>query len=212
MHLTNNKTHVFCVMKRLPNFRLTNQSAIERFLSSKGITDFHSATRYLKQLPTTLESESHDLTRVVKEGGSRCSKIAILAALARENYHPSVKLALCTFTESYENNPLIQCLLEKYKLPSLPETACFLKYHDEFYSPLNHRPVNSSSIQSDIEITPMQIGSFTRRYCHHFIKHWLFLEKLHRTWTVEKICRIKQECYQVLETQAWQSDQTSYRE
>lgn len=206
MHLTNSQTHVFYAMKRLPNFRLTEQSATTHFFSSRDITDFHSATHYLKQLPTTSESRFHDLIQVAKEGGSQCSKTAILAALARENHLPNVKLALCTFTESYEDNLLIQCLLKKYKLPSLPATACFLKYQDEFYSPLSPHPVNSSSIQSDIEITPMQIGSFTKRYCHHFIKHWLFLEKLHRTWTVDKICRIKQECYQVLETQAWQNN------
>ncbi|WKN41979.1 hypothetical protein [Tunicatimonas pelagia] len=189
-------------MNQLPNFTLTAQSAISRFLNSKEVTDFHSAIHYLQQLPATQECASNDLLQVAKEGGSRCSKTALLVALAKENFYPDIKLSLCTFTESYEDNTQIQHLLKKHQLPALPSTACFLKYHDAFYSPLGDMQIESSAIQSDIEITPMQIGSFTRRYRHHFIKHWLILEKLHRNWTVDKIREIRQQCRQILNNQA----------
>ncbi len=202
MHLTNNQTLFYCAMKRPPNFKLTAQSATSLFLNRKNVTDFHSAIRYLKQLPTTQECVSHDLLQTAQEGGSRCSKTALLAAVAKENFYTNVKLVLCTFTESHEDNTLIKCLLKNYNLPSLPSTACFLKYQDEFYSPFSAAQIDPSSIQSDIEITPMQIGSFTQRYCHHFIKHWLVIEKLHHSWSVDKIREIKKECRQLLENQA----------
>lgn len=201
MHLTNNQTLFYCAMKRPPNFKLVVESAISQILKSKNATDFYSAIRYIKQLPDAKECASHDLLQTAQEGGSCCSKTALLAALAKENFITDMKLVLCTFTESYEGNSLIKCLLERYKLPALPSTACFLKYQDEFYSPFSATQIKISSIQSDIEITPMQIGNFTRRYCHHFIKHWLVIEKLHHSWSVEKIRQIKRECCQILENQ-----------
>ncbi|MEM6840977.1 MAG: hypothetical protein AAF944_27715 [Bacteroidota bacterium] len=210
MHLINNQHQAFCVMKQLPNFTITAQSDISHFFSSQKVGDFHQAIRFIKQNPTTPDCSVHDLLQVAKEGGSRCAKTALLVRLAQENLHQEIKLVLCTFSERYESNPLVQQVLQKYGLPTLPIASCFLKYHQEFYSPLDNINPNLAHIQSDIEITPTQIGSFTQRYYHHFIKHWLTIENLHRSWTVEKIRQVKQECQQILEERAWPPGKTTF--
>lgn len=214
MHLMSNQPQFFCVMKQLPNFTFTTQSDTSHFLTSQGVKDFYAAINFVRQRPTISDCSIRTLPQIVKEGGSRCAKTAVLADLAHENFRHEIRLVLCTFTEKYESSPLVQEVLQKYELPALPIASCFIKYRQEFYSPLDDiKPtLNVDSIQSDIEITPTQIGSFTERYCHHFIKHWLAIEKLHRSWTVDKIRRVKQECQHILEKQAWLHTRTTFEE
>ncbi|MEQ9437625.1 MAG: hypothetical protein RIG62_01210 [Cyclobacteriaceae bacterium] len=151
-----------------------------------------------------MESSPHHLLRIAEEGGTVNAKNALLAALAQENNQPTVKLVLCTYTVDYHSNSMLQCVLDKYGLSAIPEASCYLKYHGSFYTIAKDSLQVTQSIISDIEITPQQIGSFAQRYYHHFAEHWLQLEKLHHTWTVDKIKAVKQECLQVMKKQPWQ--------
>lgn len=211
MNLITSRPHTTYAMKRLPNFSISARSSVSSWFIEKNISDFYSAIQHLKILPTTISNSPCQLANVVREGGSNNAKIALLAALARENYHSEIKLVLCTYAENFQDKPLVQCVLQNHNLPAIPEVGCYLKYNGNFYFPLGESSEEIPSIISDIEITQQQVGSFTRRYYRHFVEHWLQLEKLHHCWTVDAIRKVKMECSQVLENHPWQTAQPPFK-
>lgn len=203
MHLITDQPYIFRVMKGLPNFSITAQSSLSSLLRTKKVSDFCAAIKYLRSLPARSDPGAPDLLRVAQEGGTVCAKNAVLASLGRENNQPEVKLALCTYSVDFRSAPVLRSLLNEYGLPAVPEASCFLKYQKSFYTIAHESLRVTQPIVSDIEITPQQIGSFAQRYRHHHIEHWLQLENLHRTWTVDKIITVKKELRKKLEENPW---------
>ncbi|MGD1893075.1 MAG: hypothetical protein ACFB15_21130 [Cyclobacteriaceae bacterium] len=198
-------------MKRLPNFSIIARSPISSWFREQGIQDFYSVIRHLKTMPLPQSGMFGCFLPAIKEGKSNSAHNALLSVLARENQRSEIKLALCTYTESYSDSPLVRCVLQEHNLPAIPEVDCYLKYQDDFYSPVNSGLGKTQPIISEIEINHQQVGSFMKRYHRHFVNHWLQLEKLHHTWTFEGIKRVKEECLKVLEKESWHTNRPPFQ-
>ncbi len=211
MYLITEQLPISSEMKRLPNYSIIARSPVSSWFREKGIQDFYSVIQYLKTKPWPQTGLFGCFVPAIQEGKSNSAHNALLSVLARENHRSEIKLALCTYTESYSNNPLVNCILQKYNLPAIPEVDCYLKYQDGFYSPIRDGLEKSHPVISEIEISYQQVGSFTKRYHRHFVNHWLQLEKLQYEWTFEGIKRVKEECTKVLEKESWQTNCPPFR-
>jgi hypothetical protein len=186
----------------LVNFQIQADGRISQICLKRGLKYLKDVIDHLRKLPNGPTSDKRDLAMVLIEGKGSCSvKHALLAQLAIENSVSDIKLALCTYNVSPRIHPETAPVLERYGLPSLPETRCFIKYQGGIYNLCGRQCAIYPDIVSEIEIAPMQTGTFKNRYHRHYIKNWLQIEKLNRQWSTDDIWKIREECMEAIEDQ-----------
>ncbi len=185
------------MMCTLPNFRLQTGRLSQQMLK-RGISDFHAAIRYVRQLPYGRTSNCrHPELLMVEKCGTRSVKHAFLVQLAYENQVDDLRLAMCTFNIDAQNTEAAAPVLSTYQIDAIPEVTCLLKYKDEIFDLTSFTDYPAFEVMSEIEIAPLQIGNFKRRYHLNYIESWLELEKI-RHYSVEKIWQIREACIQAI--------------
>jgi hypothetical protein len=79
-----------------------------------------------------------------------------------------------------------------------------MKYHGAIYNLCGRKHPIQPEIVSEIEIAPLQIGTFKKRYHRNYIENWLQIEKLNKYWSPDQIWSIREECIEAAE-ENWES-------
>ncbi len=183
-------------MYTLVNFDIHPSGKLSQQLLQLGIADFHSVIQYVKALPYGRTSNCRNLELVLSEQcGTHSIKHAFLAQVARENQVDEIKLSLCAFNMDRINTDVVGPVLHKYDIEAIPEITCLLKYKDEIFDITTDSQLPRAEIISEIEIAPVQIGIFKKRYHLNYIENWLQIEKLYYR-SVREIWQIREECLQ----------------
>lgn len=111
-----------------PNPFLTPPAVLSAKFLGLGIKTFHTACRYVQELPYGYNSTRDDVFIIFKEGyGSCTTKHGVIATLAEEINVPVNKMiGIYAMTEEFVTGT--QSILEKHHLPYLPMVHCFLQY------------------------------------------------------------------------------------
>ena len=114
-----------------PNKPIMDNGPIARAFQGMGINDFHSACRYVHELPYGYNSDRDDLMILFKEKmGSCTTKHAVIATLAAEIEIAIDKhIGIYAMTEALVTGTKI--ILERYTLPYLPMVHCFLVFEEQ---------------------------------------------------------------------------------
>ncbi|WP_459211955.1 hypothetical protein [Aquimarina rhabdastrellae] len=149
-----------------------DEQKIIQLLNQKGIKDWSTVLKYIKNLPYGRNSNRYDLSLVLsQEKGTCSSKHALLKQIATLWKQEDVALILGMFKMNANNTPKIKSVLETYKLTYIPEAHCYLK--------INGKSIDSTTKQSDftaiendiiqeIEIQPDQVNTFKVTYHQAF--------------------------------------------
>ncbi len=193
-------------MEEILDFEIQETGIISKALRSKGVFSFCEAVSFMSRLPYGRISDVRNLALVISENrGTFTTKHAALVKLARENNHHSVKLTLCLINMNGCNTYGTEKILLKYGLHALPEARGYLKYNDHLFDVHCNEHLENTladSLISEIEIEPLQIGRFKEKYHKNFIKNWLQIEKLSKSWDAEAIWKIREECITLLCSEA----------
>ncbi len=189
----------------LINIKIQPKGKISLLCLEKGLTYLHDVITYLKDLPYGRTSDKRNLALVFAEGRGTCTaKHALLVQLAFENGMKGFELALCTYNMTGNSHPETQAVLNSYGLTVIPEARCFIKYHQSIYNLVGRHNAFRPEIISEIEIAPLQISSFKKRYHRNYIESWLQIERLHKHWSADQIWSIREECIEAAE-ENWES-------
>ena len=189
----------------LLNFHIQPKGIISQICLQQGLLYLEDVMEHLKNLPYGRTSEKRSLGLVLTEGRGTCSaKHALIAQLAHENGLRDLRLALCTYNMSDILHEEVGAVLRHYNLKAIPEARCFLKYHGAIYNLCGRKHPIQPEIVSEIEIAPLQIGTFKKRYHRNYIESWLQIEKLNKCWSPDQIWSIREECIEAAE-ENWES-------
>ena len=195
-------------MKSLPNFPIQASGTVSSALRKRGITTFCEAMNYLARLPYGCSAKVHDLKLLIESQCSFTARHALLVQVAQEQQVSGITLVLCAYNLA-DCYSWINPILRHHQLPSLPEIDACLQYEDQILTLETPDHCPNQEIISAIEIAPVQIGNFKRRYHQNYIEHWLQIEGLDHRWTVAQVWDIREECLQAIEQRITQEAHSS---
>ena len=181
-------------MKHLPDFPLVRTAKLSSLFIDRKIMHFSDAVAYLQALPYRRTSASRDLSSVITDsGGSFTARNALLVQLSREQGFNEVSLSLCTH-EFDRNCPELSAILDEQGLAGLPEAQACIQYQGQMFTVADRSLCLEVEVWSAIEIAPVQISTFKRRYHRNYLSNWMQLERLDQLWSVEKLWGIRSRC------------------
>ncbi len=183
------------------NFQINpGKSISEKFLEI-GITDFISASSFVRQLPYRRNTDKYDLMKIFRENCGTCStKHALLKELANENSIPGIRLMLGIYRMNEQNTPDIGNTLLKYKMDFIPEAHNYLRIENAIADYTFEKTVTENferELLTEMEITPQQIGEFKINFHKKFLLNWLGENKSVNLSPVE-LWSIREECIEKL--------------
>jgi hypothetical protein len=185
----------------LPNFPLKPSGEITARFLELGVTDFHSAARYVHRIPYGRNADRANFRLVLQEGRGTCStKHTILAQLAKEQ-DINIGLAIGIYEMTERNTPGVGPVLTKHGLPSLPEAHCYLTYDGRRVDVTRSSVIPSEPIQRFLyeeTIVPDQIGRYKTELHQRFIKNWAVTSKVVGSRDWQEIWQIREECIAAL--------------
>lgn len=166
-----------------------------------GIGDFHRALLFVGNLPYGRNTSRDHYNLVLSERKGTCStKHALLAALCLEHQVEEVTLYTGIYEMNERNTPGVGSVLDKYKLHSIPEAHCYLKYSSQRYDftrlAITGEPI--SSFLTEIEISPAQIGEYKVQFHRSYLPEWINQNNLTSTFNKDDLWKIREECIQEL--------------
>ncbi len=158
----------------LPEFVLDPALPLGSRFTARGLSTYHAAAEHVWRLPYGRTSDRADYRRVLAEGrGTRSSKHALLAALAREHERP-VQLMLGIYEMSERNTPGIGSVLQRYGLSCIPEAHCYLVHRgtrvDLTRTTDPGEPI--AEFLTEEPIAPEQIGRHKTERHQQFLRAW----------------------------------------
>lgn len=161
-----------------------------------GILNFHSLCLFTKQLPYTRISDTSNLSLTLSENCGTCSsKHAFLKQVALENEQNDIQLIVGIFKMNAKNTPVIADVLNKARLPYIPEAHCYLKYNNERFD-FTKEGIDVNDFKADIlleqEILPEQVVSWKSSFQKDFIRNWLLENEMN--YTLEQVWDEREKC------------------
>ncbi|MFL0352746.1 hypothetical protein [Xanthomarina sp. GH4-25] len=187
-------------MDKLFSYPITSKQEQSSELLRLDISNFGDAITYLKKLPYGRNSHRGDYTLVLKEQKGTCStKHAFLAAMAKENNIPDVKLFLGFYKMSEINTQGVGIILDKWDLSYIPEAHCYLKINETIVD-ITKESTNKESFSHSIiyeeEIKPYQINHYKVKKHQSFLKKWLLETSI--PYSFKDIWKIREACIENL--------------
>lgn len=117
-------------IRNIPDGPILDSGRISEKFRNLNILTFHKAYEYIHELPYGYNSDSDDPMILFKEKKGTCiTKHSVIASLAQEQGLLVEKhIGIYAMTERIVSGTNV--ILEKYKLPFIPMTHCFLVYKD----------------------------------------------------------------------------------
>lgn len=182
----------------LPDFPLQSQSATAHDFLALGVTSYREAARYVQNLPYGRNSNRADFRLVLREQHGTCStKHALLAQLAQE-HGVDVELTLGMYEMNEKNTAGTGNILRRYRLDSLPEAHCFLKYEGKRFDLTRRVGTTEQNVDFLIEetILPEQIGEYKVEQHRVFLRQWCVATGL----DFDLAWKIREECIAAITT------------
>ncbi|UFH31327.1 hypothetical protein LNP04_15325 [Chryseobacterium sp. C-71] len=186
----------------MKNFEIRKDKGIisNEFLN-KNITDFHSASKYVSELPYKRNSDKNNIQCVFKDLVGTCStKHAILRKLALENDQKDVKLILGIFKMDAAYTQKIKSTLEKFNVKYIPEAHNYLKIGDEYFDftkPNSDYADFKSKLLIEKEIEYNEIVDEKISFHKDFLKKWIADENI--PYSLDEIWNIREQCIKDLQ-------------
>ena len=186
-------------MTSLPNFSLVRPGKLSLTLVNRGLDTFHKVAELLATLPYRRLDDPRNLSEVfVRAGSTFTARHALLVQIAREQRVTDLSLALCAY-EFDRYDPVVDQILRRHRLIGLPDMCGYIKYQNRLVSIVEGSFCPQQRVVSEMEIAPVQIGNFKRRYHQKYLENWLQLEGLDRIWSVEQVWKVREECLEAVE-------------
>ena len=116
---------------QLPDKEIQAKGPVSRAFQDLDISGFRNACRYIFKLPYGRNSDRSDCRLVLSENKGTCStKHALIAHLASELSIP-VALTIGIYRMQESNTPGVGSVLQRYRLSSILEAHCYLRYDNE---------------------------------------------------------------------------------
>lgn len=180
----------------MKNFTIDkNQEVISEEFLNRNILDFHSACKYVSELPYKRNSDKENIQCIFDDLGGTCStKHAILRKLALENDQQDVKLILGIFKMDTEYTFKIKNTLDRFNLNYIPEAHNYLKIDDEHFDFTKHNSEysqfkNKLLVEKEIEYNEI----ITEKIVFHknFLKKWISDENI--PYSLDEIWEIREQ-------------------
>lgn len=159
------------------NFQLSSNEIYSSAFRELGITDFHAACEYLKNLPYGRNANRRDFLLTLTEGKGTCSsKHAILAYLADENGQKAIELIVGIFLMSSETHPKLTAFFTDKPYECLPEAHCYLRYQGErfdYTDSSNSLERIAPKIVREQRAEPQQLVDWKPMIHKHYMEGWL---------------------------------------
>lgn len=189
----------------LVNIQIQPKGKISQLCLERGMRYLQDVITHLRDLPYGRISDKRRPELVLHEGRGTCTaKHALLVQLAFENNIRGMRLALCTYNMTETSHPEVKSVLRYYGLTSIPEARCFIQINNSIYNLVGKRNAFHPEIITEIEIAPVQIATFKKRYHKNYIENWLQIERMHKRWSPDQIWSIREECIDAAE-ENWES-------
>jgi len=164
-----------------------------------GLLDYQAVAEFVARLPYGRNFLAADPLGVMREGRGTCStKHALLRRVAMEQ-GLEVALVLGIYEMSAENTPGVGSVLEKYRLVSLLEAHCYLRYRGKRID-----VTSGSGSRRELrflfeeEITPEQIGEYKVALHRQFLQRWIAEGNAPGRRDLEEVWQIREECIAAL--------------
>jgi hypothetical protein len=186
----------------MKNFTIHKNKGIisEEFLN-RNISDFHSACKFVTELPYKRNADKNNIKCIFDDLGGTCStKHATLRKLALENHQTNVKLILGIFKMDAEYTFKIKKTLNKFNLNYIPEAHNYLKIDNEYFDFTKPGSVyaqfkNKLLVENEIEYHEI----VTEKILFHkdVLKKWLSDENI--PYSLDEIWEIREQCIKDLQ-------------
>ncbi|MCD1118481.1 hypothetical protein [Chryseobacterium turcicum] len=186
----------------MKNFIINKNTEIisEEFLN-RSILDFHSACKYVSELPYKRNTDKNNIKCVFDDLGGTCStKHAALRKLALENHQSDVKLIIGIFKMDAEYTFKIKNTLGKFSLNYIPEAHNYLKINDEYFDftkPDSKYSQFKNKLLIEKEIEHNEIVTEKISFHKNFLKKWLSDENI--PYSLNEIWEIREQCIRDLQ-------------
>jgi len=164
-----------------------------------GMLDYRAAARFVSHLPYGRNFLVSDPLGVMREGRGTCStKHALLRRLAIEQ-DLEVLLMVGIYEMTAENTPGVGSVLERYRLASLPEAHCYLRYCGKRVD-ITRGSGSRRELKFFLEedIVPEQIGEYKAALHRRFMQRWMTESDVAGRRNLEERWQIREECIAVL--------------
>ncbi|MGB3849811.1 MAG: hypothetical protein WA958_07560 [Tunicatimonas sp.] len=182
-------------MKSLPDFPLVRPGKLSSWFAHRRIKQFSEAVVYVRTLFYRRTNGSSNLSVLEDSAGSFTARNALLVQLAQEQGYQSLHLALCvhSFDRNYPGAG-VGGILEENGLSTLPNVQGCIKHRGQMYTVATDSLALEAELLSAIEIAPVQIGTFKRRYHQNYLRNWIQIERLEPDWSVEALWEVRSQC------------------
>jgi hypothetical protein len=181
-------------MKSLPDFPLVRPGRLSSWFADRRIMHFSEAVTYVKTLFYRRTNGSGNLLTVLEDSaGSFTARNTLLVQLAQEQGHQGLHLALCVHSLD-RNHPEVGNILEDQGLITLPNAQGCIRHQGQMYTVATDSLTLEDELLSAIEIAPVQIGTFKRRYHQNYLRNWIQIERLEPNWSVETLWEVRSQC------------------
>lgn len=179
------------------NFAIEGKKPVSAAFQERGVTDFHGAIEYMKELPYARNADKANLLTVFNDGCGTCStKHALLKQLADEHNITEVHLILAVVKMSKDTLPELTDILTSYNLEYIPEAHNYLMVGDVVVDCTKSTWTNnqfSSDLMLVTEIQPGQITDYKVNMHKAFLKQWL-ADNTHIPYALDELFAIREEC------------------
>jgi hypothetical protein len=187
----------------LPDASLTPASSTTAAFSSADARTYRDAARLVYRLPYGRTSSRDNLLAVLTEGRGTCSsKHALLAELATELGLPVV-LMLGIYLMNERNTPGVGRVLAHHGLAEIPEAHCYLIHDNARIDVTRDIACRSEAIAAllhEEQIAPPRVSLYKVHMHQEFLRHWLQTIGLAKSWTLDELWRVREECIAALAT------------
>lgn len=176
--------------------QLTSDKQLTNIVKEKSIVHWEDLLAFVRAIPYGRSSSRTDFSLVITENCGTCSsKHAFLRAVADENDIKDVQLILCMYKMNAQNTPGIGTEMAASGLDFIPEAHCYLKIGVNKYdltNPTSDLTRIEKDILKEIEIEPIQVGTFKVDYHKKFLKEWIKNDNL--DFSFEEVWQIREQC------------------
>ena len=191
------RSHSWEVLEPVP---LRTAKDISDAFVQAAVLDYRAAARFVSYLPYGRNTNVSDPRIVMREHRGTCStKHALLRRLAAEQ-HIDVVLVLGIYEMNERNTPGVGPTLQKYKLATLPEAHCYLRYRGNRIDVTREidPPEAMTALLVEEDIDPEQIGDYKTTLHRQFLRQWISEAEAASGRELDEIWRIRQECIAAL--------------
>lgn len=181
----------------MKNFTIDkNKGVISDEFLNRNILDFHSACKYVSELPYKRNTDKRKTKCIFDDLGGTCStKHAALRKLALENHQSDVKFILGIFRMDAEYTFKIKHTLDKFSLNYIPEAHNYLKIDDEYFDFTKPNSEysqfkNKLLVEKEIEYDEILIEKIS--FHKNFLKKWISDEN--SSYSLDEIWEIREQC------------------